>query len=54
VRLRKAATKGLGRKYSEKFFQDTILCAGSLPMKYMQEIFDYKVKELGSLAKSGF
>lgn len=53
VRLRKAAKKGLGRKYSDKFFHDTILYAGSLPMKYMQEIFDYKVKELRSLAKGG-
>jgi len=53
VGLRKDVRKGLGRKYSDKFFHDTILYAGSLPMKYVREIFDHKVNELRSLAKGG-
>lgn len=46
VGLRKDVKKGLGRKYSDKLFHDTILYAGSLPMKYMREILEYKVREL--------
>jgi uncharacterized protein (DUF885 family) len=47
--LRKDVKKGLGRQYSDKLFHDTILYAGSLPMKYMREILEYKVRELGRL-----
>src|SRR3989454_1819054 len=45
--------KGLAKKFSEKLFHDTILYAGSLPMKYVREIFEYKMKELRSLSKAG-
>ena len=45
--------KRLGKAYSDKFFHDTILYSGSLPMKYMREIFDHKVKELGRLKRAG-
>jgi uncharacterized protein (DUF885 family) len=53
VRLREDVKKRLGKTYSDKLFHDTILYAGSLPMKYMHEIFDYKVRELGKLRKVG-
>ena len=45
-KLRTDVKKGLGRRYSDKLFHDTILYAGSLPMKYIRELFEYKVKEL--------
>src|SRR3990170_2936731 len=51
--LRKDVKKGLGRQFSDRFFHDTILYAGSLPMKYINEIFAYKMKELRALAKKG-
>ncbi|TLZ66411.1 MAG: DUF885 domain-containing protein [Methanobacteriota archaeon] len=53
VQLRKDVKKGLAKKFSEKLFHDTILYAGSLPMKYVREIFEYKMKELRSLSKAG-
>lgn len=53
VGLRKDVKKRLGKAYSDKLFHDTILYSGSLPMKYMREIFDHKVKELVKLKKVG-
>ena len=53
LELRKDVKKGLGRQFSDRFFHDTILYAGSLPMKYINEIFAYKTKELRALAKKG-
>ena len=53
LQLRKAVKKGLGKQYSDRLFHDTFLYAGSLPMKYMLEVFDYKVKELRRLQKAG-
>jgi len=51
--LRKDVKKGLGTQYSDKFFHDTYLYAGSIPMRYMREIFEYKVKELQKLRRKG-
>jgi uncharacterized protein (DUF885 family) len=53
VQLRKDVKRALGRKYSDKFFHDTILYAGSLPMKYVRETFDNKVKGLRTLTSAG-
>jgi len=53
IELRNDVRKRLGKAYSDKLFHDTILYSGSLPMKYMREIFDHKVKELGRLRKVG-
>src|SRR3989475_2654852 len=53
LQLRKDVKKGLAKKYSEKLFHDTILYAGSLPMKYIREIIEHKVKELRGLSKVG-
>ena len=52
LQLREDVKKGLGQKYSDKLFHDTILYAGSLPMKYIREVLDYKAKELRSLANA--
>src|SRR2546422_598280 len=53
IELRNDVKKRLGKAYSDKLFHDTILYSGSLPMKYMREIFDHKVRELGRLKKVG-
>src|SRR5438309_1851257 len=53
LELRKDVKKGLGKKYSEKLVHDTILYAGSLPMKYVREILEHKEKELRGLSKVG-
>ncbi len=51
--LRKEVQTGLGKQYSDKFFHDTFLYAGSIPLTYMRQIFAYKVKELGKLRRKG-
>ncbi len=54
LQLRKDVKKGLGKAYSDKFFHDTYLYAGSIPMKYMRQIFEYKIRELRKLRRRGF
>ena len=51
VELRNDVRKRLGKSFSDKLFHDTILYAGSLPMKYMREVFDHKVRELSRWQK---
>src|SRR6266571_3580436 len=51
--LRTDVKRDLGKAYTDKFFHDTILYAGSLPMKYMREIFTHKTKELRRLRNAG-
>jgi len=51
--LRKHVKKGLGRAYSDKLFHDTYLYAGSIPMKYMLDLFDHKIRALRKLQKRG-
>ncbi len=51
--LRKDVRRGLGTQYSDKFFHDTYLYAGSIPMRYMRKMFEYKVKELQKLRRKG-
>ncbi len=53
LQLRKDVKKGLGRQYSDKFFHDTYVYAGSIPMRYMRQLFEYKVRELQRLRKKG-
>lgn len=48
LQLRKDVKRGLGKQYSNKLFHDTILYAGSLPMKHMREVFEHKIRELRS------
>ncbi len=51
VQLRNDVRKRLGKSFSDKLFHDTILYAGSLPMKYMHEVLDHKVRELSKWQK---
>src|SRR5438034_11165285 len=53
LQLRRDVKKGLGKKYSEKLYHDTILYACSVPMKSVREIFDYKVTDLGQVENEG-
>jgi uncharacterized protein (DUF885 family) len=53
LQLRRYVKQGLGTQYSDKFFHDTYLYAGSIPMRYMRSLFEYKVKELQRLRKKG-
>jgi uncharacterized protein (DUF885 family) len=53
LELRKDVKRGLGKQYSEKFFHDTYLYAGSIPIRYMREIFEYKIRELQKLRRKG-
>lgn len=53
LELRKDVKKGLGKQYSDKFFHDTYLYAGSIPMRYMRKLFEHKIKELQRLRKKG-
>jgi len=43
--LKKDVKEKMGEDFDEKFFHDTILYAGSVPMKYLKEIFDKKIEE---------
>jgi len=42
--LKKDVKQKMGDDYSEKFFHDTILFAGSVPMKYLGEIFEKEIE----------
>jgi uncharacterized protein (DUF885 family) len=53
LQLRRDVRKGLGKQYSDKFFHDTYLYAGSIPLRYMRALFAYKVKELQKLQRKG-
>ncbi len=53
LQLRRDVRKGLGTQYTDKFFHDTYLYAGSIPMRYMRQLFEYKVKELRKLRAKG-
>ena len=52
-RLRTDVKRGLGKQYTDRFFHDTYLYAGSIPMKQMAELFGRKVKELRRLRAQG-
>jgi len=45
--LRDEIKKRMGKKYSEKFFHDTIASNGELPIALLREAFDMKLAELG-------
>lgn len=53
LQLRKDVRRGLGTQYTDKFFHDTFLYAGSIPMRYMRQLFERKVRELQRLRKRG-
>ncbi len=43
--LKEKVKEKMGEDFDEKFFHNTILYAGSVPMKYLREIFDKKIEE---------
>ncbi|MFQ6128675.1 MAG: DUF885 domain-containing protein [Thermoplasmata archaeon] len=47
MELREKVKERMGQKYSEKFFHDAILYAGSIPVKFLQMEFDRRLKEKG-------
>ncbi len=52
-KLRADVKRSMGKAYTDKFFHDTLLYAGSLPAKHMRQLFEYKVKELKRIRTSG-
>ena len=47
LELKKHVKKKMRMKFNDKFFHDTLVYAGLLPMSLIREIFDYKMEELG-------
>jgi uncharacterized protein (DUF885 family) len=47
LELREDIKKRMGKKFNVKFFHDTILANGELPMGLLREVFDMKLAELG-------
>jgi len=47
LQLRNDIKKRTGKKFSEKFFHDTITANGELPITLLREVFDVKLAELG-------
>jgi len=50
--LKKDVKRGLGEDYSDRLFHDTFLYAGSLPMKYMRQVFDQKIRDLRKVRRT--
>jgi uncharacterized protein (DUF885 family) len=46
--LKSNVAERMGPKFSEKFFHDTILYSGSLPISFFEKVFDSKLKEVES------
>jgi uncharacterized protein (DUF885 family) len=47
LQLRADIKRRMGKKFSEKFFHDTITSNGELPIVLLREVFDVKLAELG-------
>ena len=47
LKLREDIKKRMGKKFSVKFFHDTILANGELPICLLREVFEMKLAELG-------
>lgn len=47
MELRDDIRKRMGSEFSERFFHDTILYAGSIPVKFLRMEFDRRLKEMG-------
>lgn len=44
-KLKRQIQEKMGEKYSDKFFHEVILNAGSIPIKYLREEFNLKIKK---------
>jgi len=53
LELKADVQRAMGGAYTDKFFHDTYLYAGSLPMRHMRTLFEYKLKELNKLRGKG-
>jgi uncharacterized protein (DUF885 family) len=47
LQLRADIQRRMGKRFSEKFFHDTITANGQLPIALLREVFDVKLAELG-------
>jgi uncharacterized protein (DUF885 family) len=47
LKLRENFKKRMGKKFSAKFFHDTILANGELPMSLLREVFEIRLAEMG-------
>jgi uncharacterized protein (DUF885 family) len=47
LKLCEDVKKRMGKKFSAKFFHDTITADGELPIGLLREVFDMKLAELG-------
>jgi uncharacterized protein (DUF885 family) len=47
LQLRADVKRRMGKRFSEKFFHDTITANGQLPIALLREVFDVKLTELG-------
>jgi uncharacterized protein (DUF885 family) len=47
LQLRDEVKKRMGKKFSEKFFHDTITANGELSIALLREVFDMKLAEMG-------
>lgn len=45
-KLKREVQEKMGERYSDKFFHEIILNAGSIPIKYLKEEFNLKIKEI--------
>lgn len=43
-KLREDVKRKMGPKFTDKFFNDTILYSGSMPIKYIRKVFEQKMK----------
>jgi len=46
LKLREDIKKRMGKEFSEKFFHDTIVANGELPLALLKEVFDMKLAQL--------
>ncbi len=50
LKLKEEVKQKMGYKFSEKFFHDTILANGYLPISMLRRIFDQKIRELQTMS----
>lgn len=51
LRLKEEVKQKMGDKFDEKFFHDTLLANGYLPVSMLRKIFDQKIRELQAIAR---
>jgi len=46
LQLRSDIKKRMGKRFSERFFHDTITANGELPIALLREVFEMKLREM--------